>query len=619
MEGDIELMKAMRQVKSGKGEMDELTETVDGVTGEDNVSNKFKQVFDSLYNSADSKVEMEAMQKRIKELVQKEDSRAELEKVTPEVVKKAVMIMKKRKMDVSQGFSSEALLHAPDLLFGLLALVFKDWLTHGTVTKSVLVCAFIPLLKGSKDPASTDNYRAIAGSSLILKIFERVILIIWGDHLNSDSLQFGFKQRCSTGTATWLVHEVLQHYLRQGSKPVAVVLDCSKAFDLAKFNLLFSRLLDRSLPAVVVRVLAFSYQQQVAWIRWGRVCTSDTFGISNGTRQGSVASPAFWSVYLDPLFSQLREAGVGCHVAGLYVGVVGYADDLLLLAPTREAAQEMLKTCEAFTLASNIMFSTNIDPKKSKSKALYVVGPRGATLPRPVPLRLCGRPLPWVERADHLGHSLHQDGTMDHDCLQKRAQFIDASVKIRETFYFAHPAEQIAATEKYCTAAYGSNLWDLGSSATRMMVNAWRTGHKLAWAVPRETHTYLVEEVLAPNTPNLHASLLHRFTNFFRGLVTSPSQEVMVVALLAARDLRSSTGSNLALVKTMTGLDPWTIGRSQLRSALDRAVRREVPDQDVWRAPYLQKLLASRLQAHYSADQGEVLRLDNLINSLVIN
>ena len=209
--------------------------------------------------------------------------------------------------------------------------------------------------------------------------------------------------------------------------------------------------------------------------------------------------------------------------------------------------------------------------------------------------------------------------SVDHDCLQKRAQFIDASVKIRETFYFAHPAEQIAATEKYCTAAYGSNLWDLGSSATRMMVNAWRTGHKLAWAVPRETHTYLVEEVLAPNTPNLHASLLHRFTNFFRGLVTSPSQEVMVVALLAARDLRSSTGSNLALVKTMTGLDPWTIGRSQLRSALDRAVRREVPDQDVWRAPYLQKLLASRLQAHYSADQGEVLRLDNLINSLVIN
>ena len=158
--------------------------------------------------------------------------------------------------------------------------------------------------------------------------------------------------------------------------------------------MLFSRLLERGLPPVVVRVLAFSYEEQVGWVRWGRSCNSNTFNIKNGTKQGSVASPAFWSIYLDPLFRQLREAGVGCRLAGVFVGVVGYADDLLLLAPTREAAQHMLKTCEMFTKASNIVFSTNEDPKKSKSKALFVVGPRGARLQRPLPLELCGRPLP---------------------------------------------------------------------------------------------------------------------------------------------------------------------------------------------------------------------------------
>ena len=100
-----------------------------------------------------------------------------------------------------------------------------------------------------------------------------------------------------------------------GSKPVAVVLDCSKAFDLAKFDILFDRLLsDRKMPAIVVRVLAYSYQEQLAWVRCGRGCTSTTFKISNGTRQASVESPAFWSVYLDPLFSLLRRDGVGCHV-----------------------------------------------------------------------------------------------------------------------------------------------------------------------------------------------------------------------------------------------------------------------------------------------------------------
>ena len=67
-------------------------------------------------------------------------------------------------------------------------------------------------------------------------------------------------------------------------------------------------------------------------------------------------------------------------------------------------------------------------------------------------------PLYGVERAEHLGHALHQDGTMVQDCKEKRAQFIDSSVKIRECFFFAHPAEQIAAVEKYSTAAYLSHI-----------------------------------------------------------------------------------------------------------------------------------------------------------------
>ena len=183
--------------------MDELASTVDGMSGDSNVANKFKEVFETLYNSAGSLAGMEAVHARIKELLGKEDSRREVEKVTTEVVKQAVLMTKPHKMDVSQGFSSDAMLNASDILFELLALIFRDWLTHGTVTKSVLVCAFIPLLKGNKDPGNTSNYRAIAGSSLILKIFERCILLIWGDKLHSDSLQFGFKRKCSTDTATW--------------------------------------------------------------------------------------------------------------------------------------------------------------------------------------------------------------------------------------------------------------------------------------------------------------------------------------------------------------------------------------------------------------------------------
>ena len=116
------------------------------------------------------------------------------------------------------------------------------------------------------------------------------------------------------------------------------------------------------MPAIVVPVLAFSYQEQLAWVRRGRGCTSATFRISNGTRQGSVASPAFWSVYLDPLFALLSRDSVGCHVADVFMGTAGYADDLILLAPSQGASQKMLEHCERFAQEHNIMFSTTLTP-----------------------------------------------------------------------------------------------------------------------------------------------------------------------------------------------------------------------------------------------------------------
>ena len=369
-----------------------------------------------------------------------------------------------------------------------------------------------------------------------------------------------------------------------------------------------------------MRVLAFSYQEQLAWVRWGRRCTSSVFGISNGTRQGSVASPAFWSVYLDPLFSQLRKEGIGCHLAGLFMGAVGYADDVILMAPSRNAAQMMLKTCEQFAADHNISFSTNQDPVKSKSMAIHVTGPRAGRLQKPALLKLCGRDLPWVARAEHLGHTLSEEGTMKQDAREKRARFIDSHVKVRETFSFAHPEEQLIAVEKYCTSLYGSNLYDFNNSEFDMICSAWRTGVKLAWGVHRGCRTYLLQQVLAPGVTSLRVNLLLRYRAFFRSLLNSPSPEVQVAVRLAARDIRSSVGSNLALLrKESGGLDPWTAGPGQLKKALLQKEASAVPPVDAWRVPFLQRLLEERLQYFYTGDKVQEKRVQGLIDSLVVN
>ena len=89
--------------------------------------------------------------------------------------------MKSGKVDVSGSFTSEVFLHGPPLLFDHLAALFRSFLVHGDVTEQLLCCAFLPLFKGGlKDETRIDSYRAIAGSSLVLKLFDNVVLLLWG-------------------------------------------------------------------------------------------------------------------------------------------------------------------------------------------------------------------------------------------------------------------------------------------------------------------------------------------------------------------------------------------------------------------------------------------------------
>ena len=92
----------------------------------------------------------------------------------------------------------------------------------------------------------------------------------------------------------------------------------------------------------------FAYTEQKGWVRLGQK-DSEEFGISNGTRQGSVLSPyLFSSCYLDDQLVELRKLDLGCHVAGIWIGACCYADDICLLAPNPQVLQKMVTVCEKY-------------------------------------------------------------------------------------------------------------------------------------------------------------------------------------------------------------------------------------------------------------------------------
>ena len=137
-----------------------------------------------------------------------------------------------------------------------------------------------------------------------------------------------------------------------------------------------------------------------------------------------------------------------------------------------------------FAKANNIRFSTDENPLKSKSKAVYVTGQK-INSDLPVPLILCDKELPWVDKCEHLGHAFDSTCSMEQDCRNKRSEFIQQVVKVKEQFQFAHTSEIITATDKYCSSHYGHLLWNLRGEAAGMLYASWRTNVKLVWNLPR--------------------------------------------------------------------------------------------------------------------------------------
>ena len=377
----------------------------------------------------------------------------------------------------------------------------------------------------------------------------------------------------------------------------------SKAFDKCRFDILFSKLLQRGLPAIVVRVLIFVYEEQTCWVKLGGR-KSKVFGVTNGTRQGSVLSPLLFSIYLDDLLLKLRGLQLGCYIAGCWYGACAYADDLILLAPNREVLQKMLNVCQSYAAENNLVFSTDPVPALSKTKCIYFCGRQGRVR-YPDPVLLEGQELPWVEKADHLGHTLHQLSNMEKDCHRARARFIAKTSELREELSFASPDQILKAVQVFCSDSYGSMLWNLKSESSQQFFRAWNTTVKLVYGVPRSTFTYLVEGYLAEGHTTLKNQILSRYPAFVRQLLQSPSKEVRVLVRLVSSDPRSTTCSNIKYLQEMTGLaHPQFFSSARVKVELPTKL---VPGIERWRLGLLDSLLKLKMEKFLRVEDSKTI------------
>jgi hypothetical protein len=215
--------------------------------------------------------------------------------------------------------------------------------------------------------------------------------------------------------------------------------------------------------------------------------------------------------------------------------------------------------------------------------------------------------LPWVQKGSHLGHVLHETGSMDPDCKMRRGALIGRCLEVQEAFAFAGPSEVLTAIKVYCGDLYGYILARLDSDVVKQMYTCWLVAVKDVWGLTRATHTANAR-YLSRGHSSLREDLLARWPRFYRSLLTGPSAEVAAVAQLASADARSTTAANNRLIFKLTGNHALVATADQVR----RAVRSEeaITEPELATAQQLEKAIEDRwLLQNMDMDCTDVQRL----------
>ena len=152
---------------------------IDGHT--ENICDYFADKYHDLYNSVDDNNDMNTIYSELNSSIN-QSTWEDIYKVAPAVVKNAISHLKPSKSDSFFDFSTDCFKNADDILFYHISNIFMLFLSHGHISSFLLISSLVPLIKdkmGSK--SNSKNYRSIEISSILLKIFVWVMIILFKD------------------------------------------------------------------------------------------------------------------------------------------------------------------------------------------------------------------------------------------------------------------------------------------------------------------------------------------------------------------------------------------------------------------------------------------------------
>ena len=169
-------------------------------------------------------------------------------------------------------------------------------------------------------------------------------------------------------------------------------------------------------------------------------------------------------MYIDQLFSLLKQSGLGCYVRLTYAGAFGYADDIALVAPSVFSLKHIINICEKFAKCHSTVFNP------SKTKLLcFNLDP----LTEVLPIYINGVQVSIVQHEKHLGNYVSTN-ISDRNIIANVCNLYERSNLLISDFRVCDCQTIDCLHLTYCMHMYGSELWNLNDNFVDEFRVDWR-------------------------------------------------------------------------------------------------------------------------------------------------
>lgn len=507
---------------------------IDGKTSCKEIADVFADKYRDLFNCVPSNDEC---MKSITDYVEQSKSCGDKDRVVTLLeLHDALTSLKHNKSDGDRNFMSNHLLLSGDHFLVQLSLLFTSIFTHGYHPKGLLIGTIESIPKDCKGNVRvSSNYRGITLCNSIQKLMDIIIMRRYEQLLLTSNMQYAFKQNHSTVMCTLVLKEVVKHYANHNTDVYSCYVDASKAFDRVRYDKLFTLLMERGMPPIIVRSLLDLYTNQLMRTRW-RGQLSETFSTTNGIRQGGVISPVLFCIYIDELLLRLADEGSGCWVGKHFFGALGYADDLTLLSPSVTGLRTMLQICQKFAEEYSVKYNGD--------KTVCMIFSK-KDIEKPI-VELCGIKLKWVQSVKHLGTYLDSNMSEITEIFKKKHDLVQRVNYIVSTL--GNCSDEIVRTvfNSKCAHFYGCQSWNLSDRCVKDFQVMWNRCVRRILKLPNCTHTKLLPILM--NTLSAYDQIQIRIVKIIQSMLVSKNAKIKYLAELSVRKANSTIGANIQIV-----------------------------------------------------------------------